>query len=497
MKERIVLNFIYYYRGCCVKGNLRLLLSFLLVGSLCLSLWACGGSVARYNPGAPGAPSNLAVLETGDGQVSLAWTEAFNTAAYNIYYSTSPGVTKVSGTKFGTTTGTNAIVTGLENDTRYYFVVTAVNSSGESGASNEVSATPAVPGPFAQTDLTGTWRFNILVSGTNSGWMRGTITVDDSGAVTINPFLSNTGGTTAPDYLFPTLLVNPTGQVRDAINADDALFHGVLGGFQRKIMVGTLVTDSGSHLFAALQKHDPLVTFSNAGDIAGFGSTVGGARRFSYSQLSSGSLREWEFTMGQSGQDRSVQYSTFTAPSAPLKPGNKATILSITADGIVSEAAAPAVTPQPTALISAGVMSDDKSLIVATATDSANPGKYILRIYGMINIVPSDTNTFSLADLAGSYGIESLIVGTSTLTASGIIAADGATGNVSFVSYLDSNGNTVPPAGFTLAVTNDGILSNAADASFHGKLAYNKDIAVITKTEAAGLYSLSVALKSY
>ena len=403
-----------------MKGNWRLLLSVLLVGSLCLSLWACGGSVARYNPGPSGTPSDLAVLETGDGQVTLAWSKTFNTAAYNIYYSTSPGVTKLNGTKFGTTTGTNTIVTGLENDTRYYFVVTSLNSSGESGVSNEVSATPAVPGPFAQTDLTGTWRFNILVSGSSSGWMRGTLSVDDSGAVTINPFLNNTGGTAAPAYLFPALLVNPTGQVRDAVNVDDALFKGVIGGFQRKIIVGTLVTDTGSHLFVVLQKHDPLVTFSNAGDLAGFGSTAGGARRFSYSQISSGSLQEWEFAIGQSGQDRTVQYGTFTAPSAPATPGKKATTLSITADGIVTETGT-AVLPQPTVLIPAGVMSDDKSLIVATATDSATPGKYVLRIYGMVNIVPSDTNTFTLADLAGSYSIESLIVGTSTLTASGIL----------------------------------------------------------------------------
>jgi len=227
-----------------VKGTWRLFISFLLIGSLCLSFWGCGGSVARYNPGPSGTPTDLVVIETGDGNVTLGWSEAFNAAAYNVYYSTSPGVTKFTGTKFGTTTATNAIVTGLENDTQYYFVVTAVNSSGESGVSNEVSATPAVPGPIAQTDLTGIWRFNILVSGTTSGWMRGTLTVDDAGAVTINPFSDNAGGTTAPDYLFPTLRVNPTGQVRDALSVDDTLFKGVLGGFQRKLIVGTL-TDGG------------------------------------------------------------------------------------------------------------------------------------------------------------------------------------------------------------------------------------------------------------
>lgn len=453
--------------------------------------------MARYDPGVPDSPTALAVLATGDGQVSLAWSAANKAAAYNVYYSTSPGVTSATGTKFGPTSSTNSIVTGLANDTQYYFVVSSVNSSGESIVSNEVLSTPAVPGAFAQTDLTGTWRFNILVSGTSSGWMRGAIAVDGAGFVTVNPFLDNNGGTAAPADLFPALLVNPTGRVRDAVNVGDSLFQGVMGGFQRKIIVGSMVTASGEHRFVVMQKHDPSITFTTAADISGFSSAGGGARRFSYSQISSGSISEWEYTVGQIGSTPDVQYSTFiTAQSVPVIPSSKATRLAITSDGIVTEANSTGAT-KPTVLIPAGVMSDDKSLIVATATDSANPGKYVLRIYSMINIVPNDTNTFSLSDLAGTYSIESLIVGTSTLTASGIFAADGTSGDVAFVSYLDSNGNTTLPANFTLAISGDGILSNVADATLHGKLAYNKDIAVITRTEAAGLYSLSIALKSY
>lgn len=488
-----------------MKGTVRTLFSVFLVGVLCLTLWGCGGSVARFDPGASAAPSGLAVLASDDGSVSLSWSVADNAAAYNVYYSTSPGVTAASGTKFGTTSATNSIVNGLSNDTLYYFVVSSVNSSGESAVSNEVSATPAVPGSFVQTDLSGTWRFNILVSGSTSGWMRGTLTVDDTGAVTISPFLDNSGGTVAPAELFPSLLVNPTGQVRDAVNVQDALFTGVLGGAQRKMIVGTMET-SGSHRFIVLQKHDPLVTFSNAGDIAGFGNTAGGARRFSYVQLSSGSSQEWEYALGQIGRTApfEVQYTTFSNPSGTTMPGSatpantKISSLSITADGMVTEVRGTSIgLPEPSLYIPAGVMSDDKSLIVAVATDAVNPGKYIMRIYGMINIVPSDPNTFSLSDLAGTYAIESLIVGTSTLSSSGNFSADGVTGDVSFVSYLDSNGVTTPPVGFTLAINSDGILTNTADPTFHGKLTHNKDVAIFTRTEAADTYSLAIALKSF
>jgi len=452
--------------------------------------------VARYNPGPTTAPTDLSVIGTGDGQVSLSWSTAFNAAAYNIYYSTSPGVTKYNGTKFGTTTATTAIVTGLQNDTRYYFVITSVNSSGESGTSNEVSATARGSNPFSQNDMIGTWRFNIIVSGASSGWMRGTLSVDGSGAVAMSAFLDNAGGTAAPSYLFPSLFVNSSGQVRDAESSDDARFLGTLGGFQRKIIVGTQVTSSGSRLLAVLLKHDPLVTFSNDGDIKGFGNTAGGARRFSYSQISSGAVKEWEFAMGQIGQDRAVQYSLFTAPSAPAVPGRKATTLSITEDGIVSEVGS-TVVPQPTVFIPAGVMSDDKSLIVATATDSANPAKYVLRVYEIINIGPNDTNTFSLADLAGSYTIERLIVGTSLLTASGVFSVDGVSGAVSFTSYRDSSGGTEPPAISSFGMTAEGTLYSPDDTTLLGKMAYYKDIMVFTRTDSSGAYSLSFAFKSY
>jgi len=87
----------------------------------------------------PSAPTGLSAMP-GNGQVALSWQPVSSATSYNIYVGLSSG-----GETFTYNDSTNlssSIVTGLINGTTYYFEVTAVNSSGESPRSSEVSATP-------------------------------------------------------------------------------------------------------------------------------------------------------------------------------------------------------------------------------------------------------------------------------------------------------------------------------------------------------------------
>ncbi len=92
----------------------------------------------------PAAPSNL-VATAGEAQVSLTWTASQSAVSYSLKRAATSGgpyalVASVPGTSY---TDTN-----LTNGTTYYYVVSAVNSSGESTDSSQANATPVESTPM-------------------------------------------------------------------------------------------------------------------------------------------------------------------------------------------------------------------------------------------------------------------------------------------------------------------------------------------------------------
>jgi cellulose 1,4-beta-cellobiosidase len=87
----------------------------------------------------PAAPTALAAT-AGDSQVSLTWTASTGATSYTVKRATTSGgpYTAVA----PSVTATGYVNTGLTNGTTYYYVVSAVNSAGESVNSAQASATP-------------------------------------------------------------------------------------------------------------------------------------------------------------------------------------------------------------------------------------------------------------------------------------------------------------------------------------------------------------------
>jgi hypothetical protein len=99
-----------------------------------------GGGGGTTTP--PAAPTGL-LATAGNAQVSLTWSASSGATSYHVKRST------VSGSGYATVaspTSTSFVNTGLTNGATYYYVVSAVNSAGESANSSQASAMPTSGG---------------------------------------------------------------------------------------------------------------------------------------------------------------------------------------------------------------------------------------------------------------------------------------------------------------------------------------------------------------
>jgi len=108
-----------------------------------LLLMSCGGggSSGGGGPVVPPAPSGVTAT-AGNTQVSLSWSPSSGATSYHVKRATTSGGPY---TQVAAPTTTNATDTGLTNGTTYFYVVSAVNSAGESANSTQVTATPIGP----------------------------------------------------------------------------------------------------------------------------------------------------------------------------------------------------------------------------------------------------------------------------------------------------------------------------------------------------------------
>src|SRR5262249_44760341 len=110
-------------------------------------LMTSGGRVNVYSAlsacvAPPPAPTGL-TAHGADSKVTLSWSAALGATRYHVKRSLTPGgpYSSIS----AAVQGPSYTDTDVTNGTRYYYVVSASNFEGESGDSNEASATPQIP----------------------------------------------------------------------------------------------------------------------------------------------------------------------------------------------------------------------------------------------------------------------------------------------------------------------------------------------------------------
>ncbi|MCD6359901.1 MAG: DUF1566 domain-containing protein, partial [Armatimonadetes bacterium] len=158
----------YYYRVCATDnaGN------------------TSSGSTTSEMPGiAPSPPTNVSTT-AGDAEVTISWNNVSGATSYNIYWSTSSGVTKSAGTKI-TNVSSPYTHTGRTNGTTYYYVVTAENTYGESDESEEVNATPLSTWTMLKLPDTGQTQSYTDVFGEDSDYTINSPSYTDNGDGTV------------------------------------------------------------------------------------------------------------------------------------------------------------------------------------------------------------------------------------------------------------------------------------------------------------------------
>ena len=212
----------------------------------------------------PNPPTGLSAT-AGNGQAALTWTASTSATSYNIYESTTSGGPY---TKVASTAGTSYTVTGLIGTT-YYFVVTAVNSNGESGYSSEVSSLPAY----------------IINTYSYAGYASNDIAIDASGNIWISNYYSNNitelspTGTTIGTYNVGT---NPAGIAIDVSgnvwivnngsgNVTELSSTGILIGTYSvgTTAPGTIVIDPSGNIWVTSGPSGAVSKLSSTGSLIG------------------------------------------------------------------------------------------------------------------------------------------------------------------------------------------------------------------------------------
>ena len=257
--------------------------SLLLILLLAAFQAGCGAYGAGSNTGgggngsAPAAPTGF-TASAANAQVNLSWTASANASGYYVKRSTTSGAESQIATSSTTSYADNSVTNG----TKYFYVVSAYNSYGQSANSAEASATPVAPPPppnppAAPTGLqaTGgnaqvslTW---IASSGATSYRVKRS-TTNGTGYTTIaSPTATNysdTGLTNGTPYYYVVSALNTAGE---SANSSQATATPANVAANVTITINPAVTHAispyiyGINFYSGITGAPPLLTFDRDG----------------------------------------------------------------------------------------------------------------------------------------------------------------------------------------------------------------------------------------
>ena len=306
---------------------------------------------------------------------------------------------------------------------------------------------------FTKADLTGTWRLNLLKTG--SGWWRAIATVDSSGKATLSSCLRSDGDPTCGGTAH--LSINASGVVT-LTGTGDTKNHFTMAS-NKKLIAGTSTSDSDYNIM--IMQKDTGTTYS-AGDVEG--------QSFVFHQLDI----KWRYGTGTTDATGLITTITETTPSG-TSTSAPSTILSVNS-GVVTMSDDESFQ---------GVLADDKKTIVGTFTHTDTSGS----TYCLL-IIQITGQTYTSDALVGTWYAHMLNTAPSWVHFTAAVASDGVT---SFSHFVCSGSPCIGPSTTpTSSISSSGTITLAEDASFHGQMSDDGKFMVITQTMNGPSYGLSV-----
>ncbi len=345
------------------------------------------------------------------------------------------------------------------------------------GASSTVPSSLA-GSAFSMDNVAGTsWGYNTLMTSGTMGWEHGSLSFDNNGLGHMTGIVRN--GTPLSNRDDIPYAMSLSGMLR---NAGDNTFQCVVSR-DMSVMVATFTDNTGGPAMMVAQKR--------GGVYATDGSDLTGTWRFQRitaggdNTTSGWAYGTMQFVFGSAG------ITSMTTNAGVGGGGNFA--FSMDGSGILTETGDPSFY---------GVMSPDKSTIVATDTFGGNPEMWVL--------MKNTTATYATADMAGDWvmhavssgntGSRNWTYGQSIVDSSGTDTFSGLMGNAgpvasSRMTFL-MNGGVMTMGGSGGGMMGGGMMGGGVTTStFHGVMNGSKNIMVSSYSDGSGGYPFSIQLK--
>ncbi len=335
---------------------------------------------------------------------------------------------------------------------------------------------------FSMDNVMGTtWAYNTMMTSGTMGWEHGTLSFDNNTGQ-MSGIVRN-GTPLSPRVGIP-FSMSLSGMMR---NPADNTFQGVMSR-DMSVMVGTFTDNSGGPAMMIAQKR--------GGSYHADGSDMTGTWRFQ------------RLTAGTDNMSSGWAYGTMTFVSG------SATITSMTTSAGVGGGGSFSFSMDGAGIVTEngnasfyGVMSSDKTMIVATDTEGGTPALWVLM---------KDTTTYSMSDTTGDWvmhavssgnpGSRQWAYGQSVMDASGNDTFSGMMGSSgpdpgTQMTFQMSSGGDVTMGGAGGGMMGGGSMGGGmmgggmVTTTFHGIVNGAKDIMVSTYSDGSGGYPLSIQVK--